>query len=149
MEIKPSDALEVRSSWNLGKLGRAEKMLKKGFAPVQVGRELRLNVAEVEALAVEAEVEAVPMVETFADWRTRKKEEMTWLLATIASDHLTAVHDSGKKLLDRKTMATVKDASAIAYLWLCKGEETAKHRMAVDFTVLANAKRPRLWDSGT
>jgi len=149
VEIKRSDTLEVRNSWNLGKLRWAEKMLKKGFAPVQVGRELRLNVAEVEALAVEAEVEAVPMVETFADWRTRKKEEMTQKLVIIADNHLTAIHDSGQRLLDRKTMATVKDASAIAYLWLCKGEETAKHRMAVDFTVLANAKRPRLWDSGT
>ena len=140
MEIKSSEASETSFRWNLGKLRKAERMLKKGFAPAQVGRALRLSAAQIDALNVEAECEPIPQIESFAEWRKRKAEEMERQLVDLMSLHIGAAgQKSSNGLLDPETMGTVKDASTIAYLWLRKGNDSAKTRLSVDFALLANA----------
>jgi hypothetical protein len=138
-------AQTASSAWNVGKTRRAIRMLEKGMSPAQVGRELCLNVAEVEQLAIDAEdIEPAMEVEPFEVWKQRAAERITRKTVGMMERHLDGVELMTQEagVLGPETMATVKDASAINYLWLKKGDEGTKSTVKVDFTVLANAQRP-------
>lgn len=126
--------------WNLAKVKQCERLLKNGFTPQQVGSKLCLSQAQIEELAFDVESDGLAVqVETYADWRRRKTEEIERKVVGICDKHLGAVAAYEGELYP-ETMGTVKDASQIAHLWLRKGEESGKSITHVNFQVLANAQ---------
>lgn len=126
--------------WNLAKLSRAQRMLEKGLSVKQVGSTLKLSPAQMEELETDAlDVVPKPELETHAEWRRRKSEEIERKLIGVAERHLDSLSEATS--LDSETMGTVRDASTIAHKWLRNGEDSVK-TMTINFQALAQVKTP-------
>lgn len=147
-EISAQETTENETPWNKAKVNIAERMLQEGFSVQQIGRELRLTQQQKDELSeLPMLSEAKPQIESFDEWKKRMSEEVEKTAVTLSHNHMKAVakrtHQDG--YIDPETMGTVKDASAVSYLWLKKGTEgQTKSGMTIDFRVLANAQRPTL-----
>lgn len=132
---------------NLGliipKLANAKRLLKLGFTAVQVGSRMKLSAEQVEALQVVVDdIELQPSNETHEQWRARMAKEMETLAVGIAGKQMRALDtrmlEHGVNL-DKDSMGTIVDASAIAHKWLRSGEEGSKTTISLNFSALAQA----------
>ena len=145
MEVLEAEEIIEVSSWTFASLNHAKRLLTRGFTPAQVGSRLKLSQMQIEELAGDYVSEVPePVNETHEQWRARAAKRIEKKVVGLAEKHLSGLElsesDDGILVLDKDTMSTVVDASAIVHKWLRSGEEgKATNNVQINFSTLAQA----------
>lgn len=143
MEVETAEIVEhAPVGWNAFRLGRAKRLLERGFTPRQVGAKLAIGEEDILRLEQGITVAGEQAVnETHEQWRKRMAERLEKSLAHLAEYQIEAVQSAADEhgcSIDKDTMGTIVDASQIAHKWLRSGEEQTKvGTVNLNFSALA------------
>lgn len=143
-EDNAQDTLLIESSWSKAKITIGQKMLEEGFSMAQIGRELRLTEDQKAYLTENPDTSPKPELETFEAWKERQAQEYTREVVEQGREELRRLKET-ESLASTERLSVLKDASAVGYLWLKKGQEGAESgKLTINFRNLANAQKPTL-----